>query len=472
MLSSSHSSSTFDVNLSSSTLSSAPTITYYIAQFNIAHPIALLDSIKMKEFMNALSKINALAEASPGFVWRMTSGDANTDDNTNCRIHEDPTAITTMSIWKDFQSLHDYVYKSAHSQYMSKRHLWFKKHSSDTPYQVLWYIPHGHVPTLEEGYSKLQLLHHIGSSEEAFSWADRDKISPPSTSSSSSSSSSTTITTPPVPSSFIFKKLHYLLLPIVTNETSNLIITKFQSMCCVNSYKTSFIGLFFYIVFKAASITGEEIFSLLPFLFWIDLNLAIPFSTNFGLVLTIGQVIKDLLLLPRPPETFYVSSPSDVNNNDSNKDVNIKKKEMKIIKLERHFETEYGMPSTHTMSGLLPYSILLALVRQGFNVSSLAWNSGYLYIIWVALSRLYMGVHSPGDIIAGGFIGAMCMKVLDIFGDAFDQFVYKSRYGIVVTAFFLLLYLTIYPKARPWSASYGTCTQIFGTWVGISSALW
>lgn len=251
---------------------------------------------------------------------------------------------------------------------------------------------------------------------------------------------------------FIFRYIHSCLLPLVCHPLSNEIVAGFQKLCGIDE-KGNTNNKFFYYLFKLASTTGEEIFSLMPLLFWLSIDLAVPFVTNFGFVLTAGQLVKDVLLLPRPPRNWKNGS-------------------RPIAKLEKHFETEYGFPSTHTMSGLFVMVVLMAMERQGVTVSDEWKLASWLYMIIVAFSRLYMGVHSPVDIIGGFSIGYFIIQYLDVVGDAFDNFVYKSPMGIYFSLFTLLLYLTAYPRARPWSASYGTATQIYGTWIGVSLSLY
>lgn len=277
------------------------------------------------------------------------------------------------------------------------------------------------------------------------------------------------------PNTFPFSLLHTLLLPVVIHPYSNLFISTFQRLMLVQTEEDMkkngprspivrfFAGLI-YLFFKTCSVTGEEIFSLMPLLFWFYFPISVPFATNFGVILTAGQVFKDVLLLPRPPAVSYIpSSTSDVSSKTN--------KAVYITKLEKHFETEYGMPSTHTMSGLLPFAVYYASQRLTNN-TLISWNFCVAYSTLVAFSRLYMGVHSPADITGGACLGWTILVLLHSYGDAFDHAVYVSSYGILISTTLTTLYLTRCPKARPWSASFGTATQIYGTWAGVASSLW
>ena len=141
---------------------------YHLAQFNLAIPVAPLNSPEMVEFMNGLATINSLAEESTGFVWRLKGDDDS--NSTDCTSEEFPNAILTLSVWKDLDSLKEFVYKSHHASYMAKRSQWFVKHDNDTPYQVLWWVQDGHTPTIIEAVNKLKHLKEYGPSRDAFTF--------------------------------------------------------------------------------------------------------------------------------------------------------------------------------------------------------------------------------------------------------------------------------------------------------------
>ena len=96
---------------------------HHLAQINIATTRYQLQSLEMKEFVGALEAINALAERSAGFVWRLT-GDEN--NATEFRPFDDHRIIVNMSVWTDLESLKSYVYASAHTDYLRRRKEWFE----------------------------------------------------------------------------------------------------------------------------------------------------------------------------------------------------------------------------------------------------------------------------------------------------------------------------------------------------------
>jgi hypothetical protein len=146
---------------------------FELAQLNIAILKEPLDSPLLADFVANLDRINALAESSAGFVWRLqtTEGDA-----TALRPLGDDTLVN-MSVWKDVASLRNYVYRSAHAEVMRRRKEWFEHTAA--AFVVLWWVPKGHRPSIPEAVAKLELLRSAGASEEAFTF--RQAYLPPDT---------------------------------------------------------------------------------------------------------------------------------------------------------------------------------------------------------------------------------------------------------------------------------------------------
>ena len=137
---------------------------YELAQLNVAVMREPLDSPGMADFVANLDRINALAEASPGFVWRLQSDAGNA---TDFRPLGEMTLVN-MSVWKDVESLNQYVYKSAHAEIMRRRNEWFEKMRE--AFVVLWWVPSGHRPPIEEALAKLESLRAHGPTEAAFTF--------------------------------------------------------------------------------------------------------------------------------------------------------------------------------------------------------------------------------------------------------------------------------------------------------------
>lgn len=137
---------------------------YHLAQLNIAHLSAPIDSPQLEDFVANLDRINALAEASPGFVWRLQTeeGDATGID------HFGPEILANLSVWEGVEALHNYVYHSDHIELLRRKKEWFE--SIKEAHMVLWWVPAGHRPSLEEAERKLNELRSHGPSERAFSF--------------------------------------------------------------------------------------------------------------------------------------------------------------------------------------------------------------------------------------------------------------------------------------------------------------
>lgn len=148
------------------------TTDWQIAQMNIATALYPQDDERIGEFYSQLDEVNALAESSAGFVWRLQSESGNA---TDIQVGDDPMLIVNMSVWESVEALFDFAYKSAHRNVIAKRREWFKR--PDGLYQVLWWVPAGHEPSVDEGMEKLRLLGANGPGAEAFSF--KKKFPPP-----------------------------------------------------------------------------------------------------------------------------------------------------------------------------------------------------------------------------------------------------------------------------------------------------
>ena len=138
---------------------------FYLAQINVGHLVAPLNSDQLTGFTSALNSINTLADQSPGFVWRLQSegGDA-----TSIQVFDDELVIINMSIWESVESLKNFTYNSSHGQMIKRRQEWFEKFI--TSHLALWWIERGQFPTPEEGRQRLELLDTNGPTEYAFTF--------------------------------------------------------------------------------------------------------------------------------------------------------------------------------------------------------------------------------------------------------------------------------------------------------------
>lgn len=138
---------------------------YQIAQLNIGKLLHPLDHPGVAEFIDNLDKINRLAESSPGFIWRLRDATGNA---THIQAFHDPLMIINMSVWESPEALKNFVYQSEHKSFLVNRHLWFEKLPS--PYMVMWWVPKGEIPSLEDALDRLNHLIKHGESEYAFTF--------------------------------------------------------------------------------------------------------------------------------------------------------------------------------------------------------------------------------------------------------------------------------------------------------------
>lgn len=137
---------------------------YHVAQVNIGRIRAQLDDPLMAGFVARLDEINALADRSPGFVWRLKTPGGN---NTYLRPYADERMLLNMSVWESVEALKQYVYRTAHRELLRQRQEWFEKLSV---YATLWWVPSGHLPGVDEAKKRLEYFEAHGPSQFAFAF--------------------------------------------------------------------------------------------------------------------------------------------------------------------------------------------------------------------------------------------------------------------------------------------------------------
>ena len=141
---------------------------WHLAQLNTATALYGNDDPRMQPFMEKLDEINALADASDGFVWRLQDEGGNA---TDIRATDDPYLLINMSVWESVDALFEFTYKSAHAMVMADRQKWF-----DLPneaHQVMWWIPAGELPTIDDALERLRQLRANGPTPAAFTFKQR-----------------------------------------------------------------------------------------------------------------------------------------------------------------------------------------------------------------------------------------------------------------------------------------------------------
>jgi len=139
--------------------------TFHIAQVNIGRIKAPLDDPQMAGFVARLDEINALADNSPGFVWRLQTSGGNA---TYFRPYDDERILVNMSVWDTIEALRHYVYRTAHAELLRQRQEWFEKFSG--AYGALRWVPRGHIPGIDEAKKRLAYLDEDGPTQFAFTF--------------------------------------------------------------------------------------------------------------------------------------------------------------------------------------------------------------------------------------------------------------------------------------------------------------
>ncbi len=138
---------------------------WHLAQLNVGRMVAPTSAPEVAEFMAALDPINALADAAPGFVWRLQTDSGNATD-----IHEfdDPLLLLNLSVWESIETLRAFTYTTAHTDVLRRRREWFDKLGE--AHLVLWWVPAGHIPTTAEAIERLERLRRDGPTPAAFTF--------------------------------------------------------------------------------------------------------------------------------------------------------------------------------------------------------------------------------------------------------------------------------------------------------------
>lgn len=140
----------------------------HLAELNIGRLLAPTDDPRVAEFMNNLDLINGLGKRMPGFVWMMEGSGEPGQGNTEACIDGDPQFVANLSVWETPEQLQTYVFDTVHAKFMTRGKEWFE--SLVQMHFVMWWVPEGTKPTLDDALDKLRQREENGDSEEAFGW--------------------------------------------------------------------------------------------------------------------------------------------------------------------------------------------------------------------------------------------------------------------------------------------------------------
>ncbi|MGK7755471.1 MULTISPECIES: DUF3291 domain-containing protein [unclassified Roseovarius] len=143
-------------------------VSYQLAQLNVGRLVAPTDDPRVAEFMGALDRVNGMGKRMPGFVWMMEGSGEPGTGNTENSIGDDPQFVANLTVWEDVESLENFVWNTVHRQFYERRAEWFEVMGE--MHFVMWWVPQGHTPTLDEGIARLEHLRAQGDSDHAFGW--------------------------------------------------------------------------------------------------------------------------------------------------------------------------------------------------------------------------------------------------------------------------------------------------------------
>jgi GNAT superfamily N-acetyltransferase len=141
--------------------------THHLAQVNVATLRAPLDDPTITHFTANLGAINALAESTPGFLWRLQTDDG---DATAIKVFDDPRTIINLTVWTGIDELRAYTYRTEHGQFVKRRGEWFVPGSTRL---AMWWVPAGSLPATDDVAPRLDFLDQHGPSPYAFTFAHR-----------------------------------------------------------------------------------------------------------------------------------------------------------------------------------------------------------------------------------------------------------------------------------------------------------
>ncbi|WCO66039.1 DUF3291 domain-containing protein [Iamia majanohamensis] len=140
----------------------------HLAQLNVGRLRAPMEDPLIDDFRENLEPVNALAEASPGFVWRLQD---EAGDATGIKVFDDDLEIVNLTVWESVEALADFVYRTGHTAFLRRRREWFEAPSQ--PILCLWWVPEGTIPAIDDAVVRLEHLRAHGPTPTAFTFRHR-----------------------------------------------------------------------------------------------------------------------------------------------------------------------------------------------------------------------------------------------------------------------------------------------------------
>jgi len=208
---------------------------------------------------------------------------------------------------------------------------------------------------------------------------------------------------------------------------------------------------FWYYLFLFGTYLGDEIgyAVVIPFIIWnVDSAVARKMVLVWAVVMYIGQSIKDIVQWPRP------ACPP-------------------VVRLQTKWSIEYGMPSTHAMISIaLPYSVLHYISNRYQINFSVGIIIVLLWCMLITFSRLYLGMHTVLDVIAGLILAIFLLIPFVPLADVVDRYLMYSKWTPLLILIVTVCLILIYPTSDQWTPTKGDTTLILGTCAGFFTGGW
>lgn len=233
-----------------------------------------------------------------------------------------------------------------------------------------------------------------------------------------------------------------------TNERTN---EHKETLIISNNPNYTITNPFWYYTFVFGTELGDEIFysTFIPFLFWnIDGAIGQRVVLVWATIMTIGQILKDIICWPRP-----ACPPA--------------------VRLQNKWSQEYGMPSTHAMVGLtLPFSVVLFTMNKYIYPFSIGCIMAFLWCVLVSMSRLYLGMHTVLDVLAGLVLAIALMIPLVPLVDLTNSYVVTNFWLVAMLIAISIATIVYYPSSYKWTPTRSDTAMVVSVTAGIHVGAW